>query len=901
MKNQQLPAKQEPFRLNLLKFAPSIAAIQAIAREKVGLRIFDANTTLTLISAPAGFGKTMTMSQVYHDMQKKGNLVAWLTLDAADNDLGRIGMYVSAALHSIFPAQVADVNEIKEMPGGFSTANSRIYRLLDEIAQIGSPFTLFADECEHLTNPEVIAFIDNLLSSLDSGQRLIMGSRRTPNLHLGRLRVQGRLTELDIDALRFSEAETRLFVQARMQIEIADSALQMLYSQTEGWPAALQLATMSTLLGKSETQIPPKVLLGTIADYLAEDVLDRLPHEQRAFLIRSSIFETFCPAMCNEIFGTADSQAWIDKTVAENLFLNKIDVQGDWYRYHPLFREFLQRECAMDFRDEISLLHIRAAKWLGDAGRTSSGIAHACSANAYDLAADLMEQCAMRYVRTGQVKAVCDWVSLLPHACLLQHPGLMIAGVYANTYLHRYSEAARLLESIERVDTSALEITYDLLLIKVMLACWSDDLNTAFELSLANQEKLPDSQRYVAGIIQNVISYNHASKGYAFFSHQAIANAKRALVAVDALHGLSYSTWLEGSLSLSQGDAHGSRARAPMLLTHMAKHKYSVSEPVSAAHLLEILYEMNDLTMISAIADDYLPLIRETCLPDQIITSHRVAARVCTLQNQTAKALEILNLLQDLGDARNIPRLAAAARLDRIWMASRTGDLSTVNRLLPLVSTESIWRPFQGISTFAEDIEDPQIAAFRYALLSGDAAKVTASIEEAIQRAESGNRRRRVLRLQCLLAQSHDMSRRRQRALDILGRALFTAQSLGLVRVFADESWCLAPLLEALSLRNSPIKQEYLFMLLELARQAPDGVHDVAAAIEADTDSALSPRERQILVMLADGCSNKELAARANIAESTIETYLHRINTKLGSRNRTQAVRRGRELGIIQT
>jgi len=218
---------------------------------------------------------------------------------------------------------------------------------------------------------------------------------------------------------------------------------------------------------------------------------------------------------------------------------------------------------------------------------------------------------------------------------------------------------------------------------------------------------------------------------------------------------------------------------------------------------------------------------------------------------------------------------------------------------LPLVSSELIWKPFQGISTFAEDLEDPQIASFRYAMLSGDAVKVIAPIEAAIQKAEVANRRRRVLRLQCLLAQSYEMSRRRQRALDILERALTAAQSLGLVRVFADESWCLIPLLEALSLRNSPIKQDYLFMLLNITKQESRNAHEVSPANDTEVDSTLSPRERQILVMLAEGHSNKELAARVLVAESTIETYLHRINTKLGTRNRTQAVARGRELGII--
>lgn len=893
--------QQDSFRLNALKLAPPSATTQAIARDAVGSLMVTTPATLVLLGAPAGFGKTTLMSQTYRELKERGQLVAWLTLDPADNDLGRFGMYVVAMLRSIFAELSIDPSELHDMRGDFSAANSRIYRLLEEMPLISTPFAIFFDEFEHITDAEVLGFVNRLLTTLDKGQKLVIGSRRNTNLHVGKLRVQGRLLELGVDALRFSEAETREFVQGRLHSPIADNELLRLHGRTEGWPAALQLATMATLLGKPGGQTMPRELSGSIADYLAEDVLDRLPQDQRTFLLRSSIFEMFCPTMCDEVFGTGDSAGWIAKTVAENLFLNKIDVAGDWYRYHPLFHEFLQRECELAFRGEVPQFHARAARWLGAADRTGSAISHAVAANDHELAADLIERCAMRHVRTGQMKAVCRWIDMLPEHCLTARPNLMIAGAYANTYLHNYGAAGALVAKLDAVKSGTLDGADDLLLIKIMLSAWTDNIGAAFEIALAHQDCLETADPYVVGIIQNVIAYNHAFRGYYFFAHQSVALAKRALLAINALHGLAYSTWLEGSLSLLQGDAAEAHSRASASLTHIvnAGHKYSSASPVAAANMLEVLYETNDLDMVLSLAEDYLPLIRETCLPDQIIISHRVVARVHALRHQPTQALEILNLLQDLGDARCIPRFAAAARLDRIWMASVAGDLSTVNRLLPLVNADFIWKPFQGLWTFAEDIEDRQIAAFRYALLSGDAAGIAGKIEAALQQAEAANRRRRVLRLQCLLAQISEQCRRRQRALDIVERMLTTAQPLGLMRTFADESWCLLPLLEALSLRNTEIEPGYLFKVLELSKQKPINLSGTQVAGNIGLESSLSPRERQILAMLAEGYSNKELAARALVAESTIETYLHRINTKLGTKNRTQAVARGRELGII--
>ena len=901
MEIQGTGTRQEPFRLNALKLAPPTAAAQAISRDAVCSLICSTQATLVLLSAPAGFGKTTSMSQAYRELKARQSAVAWLTLDPADNDLGRMGMYVVAALRSIFAELSIDPGELDALRGDFSAANSRIYRLLDEMPLLNTPFVLFLDEFEHITDPEALAFLDRLMAALDTGQRLVIGSRRNTNRNLGRLRVQGRLIELGIDALRFSEAETRQFVEARTQSEIADTELHRLHGHTEGWPAALQLATMGSLFDKASNRSLPKELSGSIADYLAEDVLDRLPHEQRTFLLRSSIFEMLCPAMCDEVFQTTDSAIWIAKTVAENLFLNKIDADGDWYRYHPLFHEFLRRECEIAFGNDVKGFHARAGRWLDTAGRTGGAIVHAIAAQDHDFAADLIEKCAMRYVRTGQMKAVCEWISILPEPCLTARPGLMIAGAYANTYLHKYGEAGVLVAKLDAAKASALDVADDLLLIKVMLAAWTDNIGAAFEIALANQDNLTSADPYVVGVIRNVVAYSHAFRGYYFFAHQNVAAAKRALSSINALHGLSYSIWLEASLSLLQGDAADACSRASMLLNQVvnAGHKYSSASPVAAATLLEALYEMNDFEMIEALAEDYLPLIRETCLPDQIIIAHRVVARVHTLRKQHAQALQVLNLLQDLGDARGIPRFSSAARLDRIWMASLAGDLSTVNRLLPLVTVESIRAPFSGLWTFAEDIDDPKIAGFRYALLSGTAHGIIGEIETAVRQAESANRRRRVLRLQCLLAQCHELCRRRQKALDILERTLNAAQSLGLVRAFADESWCLVPLLEALSLRNTTVEPDYLFKILEAARQRPGSATNTQSASLPETESILSPRERQILIMLAEGYSNKELATRVSVAESTIETYLHRINTKLGTRNRTQAVARGRELGLL--
>lgn len=904
MNNNSTDHRQEAARLNTMKFAPPSSANSSVPRESVAELIIHSEENIVLVSAPAGFGKTTAMSQVYRQLDASGMAVVWLTLDAADNHIGRFGMHVSAALSLALPELSFESNVTVEVMGDISVASVRLYRLLDELPMIRKEFVFFLDEFEHITDPDVLGFVDRLLCVLAKGQRMIIGSRRNPSLHLGRLRVQGRLLELGVDQLRFSIEETRRFVRQRIPAEILEADLDKYHDRTEGWPAALQLAITASILRKSSAELVPMEFSGSdkgIADYLAEDVLARLPASQQTFLLRSSIFDMFCPALCDEVFQTSDSEVLISKSMSENLFLSKIDADGNWYRYHPLFLEFLRKQYDNRLRHELPALHLGAAKWFAASGRMSPAITHVLAAGDFELAATYMEQSAMTLLRSGQLNIIHQWLELLPEHCLISHPRLLIAGAYATTFLHRYEEAGRLLAKLDAAKPDAQDVSGDLLAIKIMLSAWTDNIRECFEIALEGQRTLASSDPYVIGLMHNAVAFHHQCQGYFYFSLQSLAISKQAFTSINALHGLTYARTFEGSISLLQGDTANAHSRASAALSQAidAGHRYSSSSPVAAAYLAEVLYETNKFDDVEPLIDDYLALIRETCIPDQIIISHRAAARVHALRKRPERALEVLNLLQDLGDARGIPRLAAAARLDRIWIALLERDLVTANRLLPLAAAEHIWQPFAGMWTYAEDIDDPEIASFRLALLSGEAANIIGKIEQASSRADAANRRRRFLRLQCLLAQAHESSRRRHRALEILERTLAAAQPGGLVRVFADESWCLMPLLQVLSARSSVVSAAYLAQLTEAATYSIGRSANIQDERQADGKCLLSPREVQILSLLSEGHSNKALSAKLNVAESTIETYLHRINVKLGTRNRTQAVTKGRELDLI--
>lgn len=275
-------------------------------------------------------------------------------------------------------------------------------------------------------------------------------------------------------------------------------------------------------------------------------------------------------------------------------------------------------------------------------------------------------------------------------------------------------------------------------------------------------------------------------------------------------------------------------------------------------------------------------VIHDGCLPDHIIVAYRVLARIQAQRGQYAQALVTLDTLQDLGDVRSIPRISAASRIDKHRLA--------------LLADASVWQSSSGFLLYAENLDDPLVADARLALVEGSVRAVIPRLQDAICEANALNRRRRVARLQCLLAQAFDVARRRPQALETLERALLQAEPGGMLRVFADEPWHLHDLLQALADRKCAVSPGYLQNLRAAATRtepvAPKGPLQ-------DEAMRLSPKEGQILRRLAEGHSNKELARKLFVTENTVETHLRRIYGKLGIRSRTQAVARALELGLI--
>lgn len=889
-------------RINSRKLRPNYESAGKIARERIADTAIHSAANLVLVTAPAGYGKTTAMGQLHDQLEQDGMPVCWLTVDAAENDLGRFAVYLWTAMGSALPELGTPPMLSSGMESAAGSTSGRIQQLIDTVSLIESPFVLFIDDFEQITSPKVLSVVSTLVVGLSPGQRLILGSRQHPDLPLGRLRVAGRLLDIETDLLKFDVNESRHYIEEQLRCPLDADDLATLQERTDGWPAALQLAA-AALVGRTDAADLLKGLSDSsrsISDYLAEDVLARLPEHQRHFLLKTSFFDAFSPGMCDAALEETGSLALLTQTERDNLFLQRIDSEGPWYRYHPLFREFLSEQARLSglSADSVRQLQLNAARWLANNGKPFPAIPYALAGGDQQLAAGIMTTRATDLIRIGQLDTVMNWIEALEDSVLPAHPELVIAGAYAATFLHRYNDATHLVSLLPDSATEDPDIAAELVTVKVMMTAWSDRLFEAFDIAETASHNLDDAPPYVAGLVRNACAFHCMATGNDAAALQHLAIAKHCLDPIGAIHGLNYSVSFEGGLSLLHGQVNEARVRFEHLLESIvnAGHRYTTSTAIVASSLSEVLYETDDLAAAETLLIDYLPVIHEGCLPDHAIIAYRVLARIQAHRGQHTKALGTLDMLQDMGDIRAIPRIAAAARIDKHRLALLAGDTAAAHRLMPLITNAAIWSEFKGLSTYAENIDDPQIASFRLALVEGTAQAIIPQIQDAICQAGAHNRRRRLVRLQCLLAQAFEVARRRPQALETLERALLNAQVDGLIRTIGDESWHLQPLLDALETRQTDISPAYLQKIRQAAHRPEQRP---LAKPQIETENTLTPRESQILRLLADGHSNKALATKLFVTENTVETHLRRIYGKLGIRSRTQAVAKAQRDGII--
>jgi LuxR family transcriptional regulator, maltose regulon positive regulatory protein len=880
----------------IYRFSPPRAPQTVVERSRLIDRIEASEAPLTLIYAPAGFGKTTLMQQLRQRYQARDITTIWLQLDRADNELGRflqslIGA-TRVALPPLFPPDLPN-------PQQGATAQGLAADLLERISLSDAAIVLFLDDLELMTDQDVLDFLRRLLTGLGPRHRVIIGSRTAPALALGRLRAHGLLLELDQSDLRFTKEETAFYLE-RQRLDASD-VVQSLQQGTEGWPVALQMAVITlNAKGKSGSDLLRRFSGSTdsVTEYLAQEVLDSRPAKQRDFLLRSSVLGEFCAEMCDAVLRRADSRSMIAQIVRDNLLLASIDAEQRWFRYHPLFADFLRGRMLDEAPGEMQDLHRRAAQWSAARGLMNEAVAHALAARDHGLAADLLASSAMEMVRSGRVAETARAIARLPEDEVVRRPELLRAAAYAAIFAHRYGDATRFIEAIERVDQVKND---EIVGMRLMLLGWTDKIPELLETVAAIRTDLSRFSPFTAGLASNAGAYCNIALGRYVEAEQDLARARQVCEPINALYVLSYSACFAAGTELIAGNTAAARSTLDGALDRAIAEgqRYGSSGAVVATYLTEVLYEANEIDACEALVNDYLPIVVETGLPDHLIVLHRIAARLHLLSGRREAAQGVLAQLHDIGARRGIRRLCAAAWLERGYIALHDSDTNLGRRAVTLGSDPSLWRSFGDFKPYASEIEDPLIGEVRLRLALGHGEEALPQLDAAWQAAESGGRRRRALRLLFLRAQILEGQGRSREASAAFETAMMGAVSGGMVRTLTDDAWAIEKLGKRATFAADPRVAPLLRALMPAPSAQNNDIQRPTADAAPSVVFRLTNREIQVLRLLWKGGSNKAIARDLFLSENTIETHLRRIYEKLGTRNRTQAAAIAREAGAI--
>ena len=875
-------------------------------RQAMCERMCRAQGQLVLVAAPAGFGKTTALLQAHAQLRQHGVACLWLTLDATDNDSSRFLAGLNAALQRANLPSSGDA-----------------IRALLELAQ---PFALFLDEVEVLTEPAVLALIRELAEHLPAHSHLLIGTRQVPAIGLGRLRVRGQLTEIDAEQLRFGMAEaTTLFEQLGYPQGLDASHLVTLHTKTEGWIAALSLAHRALLRAPDPIDFIARFSGSNraVADYLAEDVLANQPPLLRRFLLRTSLLRRLNASVCAALNPQDDCADLLEQLDAQQLFLTPVDGDLPTWRYHSLFADFLRGQLARERPTEVARLHLAASGWYEAQGRPVPAIDHAIEGGDLPHAMSLMAIHAEEFLEQGRMRLLARWFAAMPEDLLRQHPRLEATAIWAVCLTRGPWEAmARLDASDAHIGDAGFRAHARGM--RPMFLAMQDRYDEALAAGQLALPDLPSGEPFADATLLNAMA--HVTS--VFFPENQVRpllQASRDLQRVNSNFNRMYTEAILGLLELMQGRLQQAteRFRLGLDATHSVTRQHSHGNAWAGVLYVYAIYEANQLDQALHLLNVYLPLTRDVGLPDHMILSHVMRARLAQWRGDMDTATQVLADLETLGHQRQMRRVVAAALLERAHLAMARGQAAASAAVLRQAEDEALWARERRQVLIANETQYLKLAQIRWQLAFGDEAGLdacVADLDHEIALAIHGGRTRRLLVLQLLLAAVRERQHRWPEAQALLLTAMAAVAQEAYMRLILDEGPVIARTIRRFARNAAPeiardsVLADHLakliaamgtFAQIDLPDAEPEHPAECVAGCTPECAPAagfepLTQRELHVLDLLVQGYSNSAMAENLYLSDSTVRTHLRNINMKLGARSRTHAVALARKAGLVQ-
>jgi LuxR family transcriptional regulator, maltose regulon positive regulatory protein len=875
---------------------------------------------LALIVAPAGSGKTTLLSAWHAEASLSAWPLAWVSLDAGDNDPIRFWTYVIAALDTLHPG-VGETSLALMYASSSPPIEDVLTSLLNALSQLPTETVLVLDDYHLIEAKGIHDTLIYLVEHLPPNTHLVIASRADPLLPLARLRARGTLTELRADNLRFTSGETTAFLTEVMGLPLSAEEVTALEAHTEGWIAGLHLAALS-MQGRDDLSGFIADFTGShryVVDYLVEEVLLRQPEEVQDFLMQTCVLDRLSGPLCNAVRARDDSQALLELVERTNLFLVPLDDERQWYRYHHLFAEVLRASLKQIQPLVVPELHSRASRWYEQHKLFDEAVTHALAIPDIERAALLIEQYARFTNFPSQFQILLGWLNRLPDALVRTHPSLCIMHAITLMLTHQLEKSFARLQDAERcleVEMPAEQqrtILGQLAAFRSQLARLLGDYERCVPLAQQALELFPETKEMSLTLMLRASALGTAANAYLVDGDMTSPIehfVETTLASVRALGNLP--TTMRSISNLARLQLLQGRLRQATVTieqaAQLAREHGGLQALINGADyyfiLGEILRERNQLESAEQHLVQGMGLVKETATADaEMITRGYLAlARLQQACGKSNQARETLDAFTQVADLRGFaPALLAQGAAVRAQVELAQGNLAAA---IHWAETHGLSHASLEASDLSFPREQEYLTLVRVRIAHGREHPASSFLTQALvllerlqEDAEAKMRMRSMLEILLLRALALQTQGLHTEALTALGRAVLLAEAEGYIRLFLDEGPPMVALLR--QAQKHKVAPEYLMTLLEAAGEPSGTDSDLPALRSSPLVEPLTARESEVLRLLMDGASNREIAASLVLSINTVKKHILNLCGKLGVQSRTQAIARARTLNLL--